>query len=138
MPIDTACQLGFGMRKRDLRGKSPSTCMACRSLLFHHLSSDINSYHVQSTTPSLQWSDGEKPCKTYTSTGRTCQDYRSPPKSSSSSRSASFPSRAQFVSITAGPSSITNHVTTDQEHKTSTFFCENTIPHISSAFSDEF
>jgi hypothetical protein len=82
--------------------------------------------------------DGEKPCKTCTSTGRTCQGYRSPPNSSSSPRSASLPSRAQFVAIPAAPSSITNLFSTDQEHRSFTFFCEYTIPHISSAFSDEF
>ncbi len=111
------------MRKRDLRGNLPvpawlageycSTTyhpMSITSRAEHHAFDAIEKSHV-------------KPRQARDKPGRPT----SSPDSSSSSRSASLPSRAQFVSITAGPSSITNLFTTDQEHRSFTFFCEYPI-----------
>ncbi|KAN0102094.1 hypothetical protein V8E51_012604 [Hyaloscypha variabilis] len=107
------------MRKREVRGRSPSSCKPCR----------------RKGTPC----DGQSPSCIHSSSTRQIY-YGSSTSSSplSSSRSSSVAPRSQFVSITSAPSSLGQLFSTEQEHRSFTFFCQYTVPQVSSTFSDEF
>lgn len=79
--------------------------------------------------------DGKKPqCGHCTSTGQFCKRNKHS-QSRSASPTSSVRSR-HFLSIAAAPD--TKLFTSSQEHRSFTFFCQYTVPQISSAFSDEF
>ncbi|KAE9369801.1 hypothetical protein N431DRAFT_493541 [Stipitochalara longipes BDJ] len=117
MPIEEAVLRRT--RKREVRGRSPSSCKPCR----------------RKGTPC----DGQTPsCRYGTGTRHTYHQSLNSPGPSSSSRSSSLALRSQFVSITSGPSFSSQLFNTDQEHRSFTFFCQHTVPQVSTTFSDEF